>query len=47
MFGGAVFGTVLAVLLPGSAKLVYIQFELLCTILLFLSLLFKSKEFDA
>ena len=44
MFGGMVFGALLTVTIPGSQKLTFIQFQIMCTILLFLSLLFKSKK---
>ena len=47
LFFGMIFGAVLTVLLPGPAKLIYIKFQLMCTILLLLSLLVpKSKGED-
>ena len=44
MFGGMVFGALLTITIPGQQKIIFIQFQLMCTILLFLSLLFKSKK---
>jgi len=43
LFFGMVLGAVLTVLLPGPAKLVYLQFQLMCTIPLLLSLLPPKK----
>jgi len=45
LFFGMVFGAALTVLLPGPAKLIYIRFQLICTILLLLSLL--RPQFEA
>lgn len=48
LFWGAVIGAVFTIMLPGSLKLTFVQFELMCTILLLLSLLLpKSKVQDA
>jgi len=44
LFFGMVMGAVLTIVLPGSAKLVYIQFQLMCTILLLLSLLVPKTK---
>ena len=44
LFGGAVIGAVLTIVIPGSMKLTFFQFQLMCTILGVLSLLIpKSK----
>jgi len=46
LFFGMVLGAGLTIVLPGSVKVVYIKFQLMCTILLLLSLLF-SKHLDS
>ena len=45
LFGGAAIGAMLTIVIPGSMKLTFFQFQLMCTILGLLSLLVpKSKE---
>ena len=45
LFGGAVIGAVLTIIIPGPQKLVFFKFQLMCTILGLLSLLIPmSKE---
>ena len=39
LFGGAVIGAVLTIVIPGSMKLTFFQFQLMCTILGMLSFL--------
>ena len=44
LFGGAVIGAVLTIVIPGSMKLTFFQFQLMCTILGLLSLLVPKSN---
>ena len=46
LFGGAVIGAVLTIMIPGSQKLVFFQFQLMCTILGMLSLLIPKSPVE-
>ena len=43
LFGGAVIGAVLTIVIPGPQKLVFFKFQLMCTILGMLSLLIPKS----